>query len=417
MDLFVKLMIAGLIFYTIFFYIRTKIFLNRAVKERKNIKQVNKKSKKVIIAIPVLREQKCIENTIRYFNEIIKDIPIILITTQKEIKENLLSEKTTQDIIKEKIIPKYKNVYWINYPYTTGYMSDQLNYMIENLENIFNKKIDLDKTYLALYNADSRPNENTFKEISQKIENSDVVQQYSYCMQNYEKIKGVLRGFSIYQSNFELKTGLINSFFKSNILYTHVVGHGLVINMKLLKMLGNFNTEFWCEDIYLGIQLKFNNIRITPLLTLENMETPDKLSKIIKQNSVWFKTTSQFWKIYKDIIKRKQFENRLNGLLGVVNEFRCAINWISFPILLLVSIIISINIKNYLLLLLIIISYDIYIIVNTVCTINVINKLDNKKYVVTLRLIINVLIATTISNIGPLYSIIFNKKEKYKTER
>lgn len=132
---------------------------------------------------------------------------------------------------------------------------------------------------------------------------------------------------------------------------------------------------------------------------------------------MWFKTTSQFWKIYKDIVKRKQFKNRLNGLLGVANELRCAINWISFPIVLLASIIISINIKNYLLLLLIIISYDIYIIINTVCTINIINKLDNKKYKITIKLIINVLIATTISNIGPLYSIIFNKKEKYKTER
>ena len=192
MDLFVKLVIVGLIFYTIFFYIRTKVFLNKVVKERKNIKQINKKSKKIIIVIPVLREQKCIENTIRYFNAITNDIPIILITTQREIKENLLSEKTTQDIIKEKIITKYKDVYWVNYPYTKGYMSDQLNYMIENLENILNKKIDLDKTYLALYNADSRPNENTFKEISQKIENNDVVQQYSYCMKNYEVIKGGL---------------------------------------------------------------------------------------------------------------------------------------------------------------------------------------------------------------------------------
>ncbi len=296
-------------------------------------------------------------------------------------------------------------------------MSDQLNYMLENLENIFDRKIDLDKTYLALYNADSRPNENTFREIIQKIENNNVVQQYSYCMQNYEKIKGIPRGFSIYQSNFELKTGLINSFFKSNILYTHIVGHGLIINMKLLKELGNFNTEFWCEDIYLGIQLKFNNIKIIPLLTLENMETPDKLSKIIKQNSVWFKTTSQFWKIYKDIVKRRQDKNKINGLLGVLNEFRCAINWISLPIILLISIIISIIIRKYALLLSIIVSYVIYIIVNTRCTINIINKLDNKKYRATLKLIIDVLIATTISNIGPLYSIIFNKKEKYKTER
>lgn len=417
MGWFVKLMITGLILYTIFFYIRTKNFLNKAMNGKNNIKQINKKSKEIIVAIPVLREQNCIEDTIKYFNTIIKDIPIVLITTQKEIKENLTNEKTTQDIIQEKIIKKYKNVYWINYPYTIGYMSEQLNYMLENIENIFNRKIELEKTYLALYNADSRPNKNTFEEIRQKIENNDVVQQYSYCMQNYEKIKGIPRGFSIYQSNFELKTGLINSFFKSNILYTHVVGHGLIINMKLLKELGNFNTDFWCEDIYLGIQLKFNNIKIKPLLTLENMETPDKLIKIIKQNSVWFKTTSQFWKIYKDILKKEQVKNKIRGLIGIINEFRCAINWIGFPIILLIAIIISVSINNYILLLMIINSYIFYIVVNTRCTINIINKLDDKKYDVNLKLIIDVLIATTISNLGPVYSIIFNKKEKYKTER
>ena len=417
MVLFVKLVIVNLLFYSIFFYIRTKIFLNRAIKEKRNIKQTNLKNKNIIIAIPVLREQNCIEDTIKYFNTIVKNIPIVLITTQKEIKENLTNEKTTQDIIKEKIITKYKNVYWVNYPYTEGYMANQLNYMLENLENIFNRKINLNKTYLALYNADSRPNMNTFEEIKQKIEHNDVVQQYSYCMQNYEKINGVLKGFSIYQSNFELKNGLINSFFRSNILYTYVVGHGLIINMKLLKELGNFNTDFWCEDIYLGIQLKFNNIKITPLLTLESMETPDTLSKIIKQNSVWFKTTSQFWEIYKDIVKKGQVINKINGLLGVANEFKCAIKWIGFPIVLIISSIISIVIKNYILLLLIILSYVLYIITNTVCTINIINELDDKKYKVNIKLIINVFIATSISNIGPLYSLIFNKKEKYKTER
>ena len=417
MDLFVKLIIIVLIFYTIFFYIRAKIFLNKAIKESSNIKQINNKEKELIIAIPVLREQNCIEDTIKHFNKIVKDIPLVLITTRKEIKENLTNEKTTQDIIEEKIIGKYKNVYWIDYPYTTGYMADQLNYMLENLETIFNRKIDLNKTYLALYNADSRPNEKTFEEISQKIENNIIIQQYSYCLYNYERIKGIPRGFAIYQSNFELKTGLINTFLKSNILYTHVVGHGLIINMKLLKTFGNFNSEFWCEDIYLGLQLKFNNIKITPLLTLENMETPDKLNKIIKQNSVWFKTTIQFWKIYKDIVKKGQAKNKIGGLIGIINEFRCAINWIGFPIILLISIIICISIKNYVLLSSIIVSYALYVIINIIITIHIINKLDDKKYKVTLGLIIDVLIATSISNVGPLYSIIFNKKEKYKTER
>lgn len=98
-------------------------------------------------------------------------------------------------------------MYWIDYPYTTGYMSDQLNYMLENLEKIFNRKVDLDKTYLALYNADSRPNENTFEEIRQKIENNNVVQQYSYCMQNYEKIKCIPKDFQYINLILNLKQG------------------------------------------------------------------------------------------------------------------------------------------------------------------------------------------------------------------
>lgn len=44
MDLFVKLIITVLIFYTIFFYIRTKIFLNRAMNEKKKYK-TNKQEK------------------------------------------------------------------------------------------------------------------------------------------------------------------------------------------------------------------------------------------------------------------------------------------------------------------------------------------------------------------------------------
>lgn len=102
MVMFTELMITGLVFYTVFFYIRTKIFLNKAMNEKNNIKQINRKSKEVIIAIPVLREQNCIEDTIKYFNIIAKDIPIVLITTQKEIKENFTNKKTTQDVIEKK---------------------------------------------------------------------------------------------------------------------------------------------------------------------------------------------------------------------------------------------------------------------------------------------------------------------------
>lgn len=62
------------------------------------------------------------------------------------------------------------------------------------------------------------------------------------------------------------------------------------------------------------------------------------------------------------------------------------------------------------------ISFNIFSI-NTILTIKLINILDKKEYKVNIKTIFNVAVATLISNIGPLYSIIINKKEKHKTER
>lgn len=403
--------------YSFFTLIRVRKFLIEIRKSNKdNIELIE--SNKIVIVIPVLREQNCIEETIDHFCKITKNIPIIIVTTQKEVYEyknkNVI---TTQDIVKNKILPKYKNVYWINYPKTKGYMANQLNYVIDNLENLkLFKNIDYNNIYLALYNADSRPNKNTFSEIIKKVNNNNlVIQQYSYCFANYNSLNSVLKGFSIYQSNFEFKTGLINTFFKSKYLYTHVVGHGLIINLKLLKKLGNFNTKFWCEDVYMSMQLKFENLNITPILTLENIETPENLKSLIKQNSVWFNTTWKYKKIYNDIRKKEKFN--INGLIGCLNEFRCATNWLFFPILILFDILVPLIYKNYLLLIFSIITYCIYIFINLSITIKIINTLDNKKYKISLYKFYCLFIATLLSNLGPIYSLVNKSKTKYKTER
>ena len=153
------------------------------------------------------------------------------------------------------------------------------------------------------------------------------------------------------------------------------------------------------------------------IILLENIETPNSIESLIKQNSVWFKTTSQFFKIYKDVLKDNKASNKLNGIIGCLNEFRCAVNWLGFPICLLFSLIGTIIIKNYVLFLAVIISYLLYVSVNTIMTVKLINILDKKDYKVNVNMILNTAIATAMSNFGQIYSIIDNKKEKYKTER
>ena len=236
-----------------------------------------------------------------------------------------------------------------------------------------------------------------------------------YLVFYYIYINYLLKGFAIYQSNFELKTGLLNGKLNNNILYKHVVGHGLILSIDTLKKVDYFNTNFWCEDIYMTMQLKTLGIKINSLNSLEIMETPNKLSKLIKQNSVWFKTTNQYIKIYKYLKNKYGFSMKLFN--ACFNEFRCAINWLFFSMIILLILIYPILCNKLFLFAFSLTCYAIYILVNLIITIKIINKLDNKQYKISLKNYMSLFIATIISNIGPLYSLIINKKEKYKTER
>lgn len=113
--------------------------------------------KGLFIVIPCLREQKVIKNTIDDFRSIC-DLPIVIITSQKEDFECKYDKNyiTTKMVVEKEILNKYDDVYLINYPLEKGYMADQLNFMLENLQTMpfYSEE---KEWYMALYNADSKP--------------------------------------------------------------------------------------------------------------------------------------------------------------------------------------------------------------------------------------------------------------------
>lgn len=383
----------------------------------KNYNQKLKNNKGLFIAIPCLREQKTIEETIKHFRKIC-ELPIVIITTEKENFESNYKNNyiTTKTIVENNILGKYDNIYLIDYPLKKGYMADQLNFMLNNLYN-FDFYDDSKEWYMSLYNADSKPSKETFKSIFYYInKNKKVIQQYSYCFKNFSKLDFISKGFAIYQSNFEIKVGLFNSSLNYKYLYNYVVGYGLTIDLKELNKMGNFNTKFWCEDIYLTMKLKYNNIPIYSIPNLENIENASSINQIIKQNSVWYDTTRKYVKVYNDI-KKSEKRFSLYGLIGCINEFRCAINWLLFPIIFIINFFICIYSKNFITVCILIFSYLFYSYINYFITINTINKLSNERYKLNFCNYVSYMLALLISNVGPIYSLISRKKEKYKTER
>lgn len=455
-------------------FYRSFKYICKQNKKTKNILQRNEKKSNILIVIPCLREQDIIIQTLSYFLGLTKhldNVKLLIVTTQKEefekeinlyLKDQLIKDvknnmqlqklinkynktlstneikeilkysklenieeiinnkiqnsKTTSVLIEEFIIQNHleEKVYHFHYPNNEGIMADQLNYVLNNFEFKDEKNY-----YFSVYNADSIPNKDTIKEVLTTINENDnpkVIQQYSVPISNWNELSNLMKGFSIYQSNFELRYGLINSYFPNKLLYTYVVGHGMYIRVDILKQIGGFETKYWCEDIYMSYVLRNKDISIYPIKTLEIMQSPQYLSILTKQNSVWFKTSFECLKIFKDIFKQNKKIN-LNSIGWLMQRIRMNITWLGIPIAFLYTLILSIFNKNIIMFCLSVLSYFVMIVLEYGSTIKLIEKLTETTFKNKIKILINTIVATTISNIGPIYSLISRKKEKYKTVR
>lgn len=364
------------------------------------------------ILIPCYKEINVIKKTLEHFKNIIqtqKNIDIYIVTTEKEKFEKNVQQTTYEYLLGLEVFhsPQF---HIVNYPESTGIMADQLNYAVNQISHAQNYPTD--RTYFSVYNADSMPDNSTFIELFQKIQEYNfpkIIQQYSNYFLNYDSQSFLMKGFSIYQTAFEFRNGLINNHI-SHFLYSHVVGHGLTIRADYIMQIGGFNSNFWCEDIYLTGLLHNNNEKILSLNSLDNAENPEKLKVQIIQNAVWFKTASHHLNILKDI--RKNFKISLNGFIWLCHEMRSTSVWLFMPICLIYSLIYPLIVRNYFLLFLAICSYLTFVFTNYILNLIVVNK---KRFVKYIKDYFSCCVAILFTSIGPLYSLFL--KKKIKTER
>lgn len=363
------------------------------------------------VLIPCYKETKVIKNTIQFFLKLINNnsnIDFYIITTQKEKAENH-SFQTTYDYILNLNI-KNEKFHILNYPHVNGMMADQLNYAINKI--LESQDLPKDRVYFSIYNADSHPDSSTFIELFEKISQyhfPKLIQQYSNYFLNYDYQNCIMRGFSIYQTAFEFRNGIINNKL-SKFLYSHVVGHGLTIRADYITSIGGFTSKFWCEDIYLTGLIHNNNEKIFSLKSFDNAENPISLKVQIIQNAVWFKTASHHFSIFKDIQRHNKLS--LNGLIWLLHELRASLVWIFMPFFIIYTFIYPTILQDYKLLLLAIFTYLVFIFVNYFFYLLVVNF---KRFHTYIKNYFSTCLAVLLTCIGPIYSLFL--KEKIKTAR
>src|SRR5438552_2684097 len=88
---------------------------------------------KFIIAIPVLREQAIIRETVRYFQQFRKspDVRLVFITAERELTDcETSSKETTVDVLRSFKVNEDIFAH-VHCPNRDGMKADQLNYLVE----------------------------------------------------------------------------------------------------------------------------------------------------------------------------------------------------------------------------------------------------------------------------------------------
>lgn len=98
-------------------------------------------------------------------------------------------------------------------------------------------------------------------------------------------------------------------------------------------------------------------------------------------------------------------------------RFRMNLSWLCLPFMILFTFLYSIYISNLKLIFLSLFSYILMQTFTYLGTLKIIEKLENKKIANKIQLLIAVCISTLFSNIGPWYSLLNIRMNKYKTER
>jgi hypothetical protein len=353
-----------------------------------------------VICIPVLREQDIIEKKINYFSKLKypkNKYQIIITTTEKETFDKMKNKKKLESLAKDlsaginlrTILDTYlgiftntklKHIYKkfqkldfntilnnlmlefdnypttyalahnyaqlvnqkigfdftkvLHYPDNNGLMSHQINYTIEK----FRKLNDNFDTFFAVYNADSRPNEDTLLFVARKIQEMtnegltvNILQQSSLFTLNYNSFPNTLKGLilksaAIFQTKWTLvhelnrfRTQSKNAQYinrnlidvSKNIRLSHCVGHGLFIRLTTLTSNNSIPTETITEDLPFGYYACCKGEAIHPIPILENSDSPLTLDSLINQKRVWFSPYLEYMKCRKKVLMENKFRNKL----------------------------------------------------------------------------------------------------------
>lgn len=318
----------------------------------------NGKTLKVLIVIPVLREQKVIENTLEHFKKLKIDnikLTVCIAGTSREEKENCKYNKQilTSEIVKDWIRKYAKNptkdleYYYAEAMDDNGDRASQLNNAVQYICSFW--KPDL----IGVYDADSLPDNRTLIEVMNNFMQNNLIS----CQQPVHFIKAanrmaetrknpILVANALYQSNWTMIRELprwssYHEFYrnKSEQLYNrnvYLIGHGQFVAYDVYTRF-RFPENEVTDGIQLGYRLAMSHQDIAPLHTFCDDDVPQSVIQLVMQHKRWFGGCMRLFTAYK----WSRNENGNKAFLQMLDGYWSQLSWAYAAIISIAGIILS----------------------------------------------------------------------------
>ncbi len=315
-----------------------------------------------LLLIPVYREQKNISKIFDYFSRLNCNgkYKVVFVVSEDETPgEN--DDKTTLEHISLHI-DNYNRNYadslfsCVICPYKNANKAKKLNYALDYLRK---ETTDFERTYIGVYDADSKPDLNTLPAIENQVSKyykktgkyPIAFQQPSYFTKNIGEVGLYMKLEAIFQTRWcfghEIRTQLLscrNNKYK--VPYAYCVGHGMFIKYDFLT--NNCGFPEPSEDVPMGFRLDIMNIPIIPIWVFDCAEVVASIKFLLIQSGKWAKNA---FLVFHEIRKMHQLKLKTNlyreivlGIKGVVDVF----SWIHYLMCFVTSVILSLRYESFL---------------------------------------------------------------------
>lgn len=261
----------------------------------------------VVLILPLLREQRILAGTVEYFTELAKQhghSVVVLVTTEREHHQPDRSRAEDPSLpstaeLAEALAAQAPHgvVRHLHYPDAEGVMVDQVNFAARGeLVRLAEDGVDLQRVWVAVYNADSRPDPATLQGVARLAEalpppGPRIVQQSALFTTNLPAFPpgargAVLCGAALLQSRWTLAREIPRLRRQARQARTpavrwpvlaHCVGHGLFVRGDVFLTCGGLPSETMNEDLAFGYLACASGTPIDPLPLLEHGESPATL--------------------------------------------------------------------------------------------------------------------------------------------